>query len=84
MASDVALNPSAEDYGSSTTPILLSVRKRSTSDSGYSGEDYSSCDSPAVLHRDHHAGAAANTGHKSKNVHGLALCGQIAAQELKN
>ena len=45
--SDVALNPSASDYGSSATPILLSVRKRSTSDSGYSGE--SNCDSPTNL-----------------------------------
>ena len=35
--SSVALNPSADDYGATGTPILLSVRKRSTSDSGYSG-----------------------------------------------
>ena len=42
--SDVALNPSASDGYGSATPILLSVRKRSTSDSGYSGE--SNCDSP--------------------------------------
>ena len=39
--SSVALNPSADDYGAAGTgtPILLSVRKRSTSDSGYSGTD---------------------------------------------
>ena len=38
--SSVALNPSADDYGvaGTGTPILLSVRKRSTSDSGYSGK----------------------------------------------
>jgi len=38
--SSVALNPSADDYGAAGTgtPILLSVRKRSTSDSGYSGK----------------------------------------------
>lgn len=56
ITSDVALNPSADDYGCSATPILLSVRKRSTSDSGYSGnsgEDYTSSshcgdDSPVV------------------------------------
>ncbi len=56
VASDVALSPTAEDnYGKSEgTPILLAVRKRSTSDSGYSGEDYTSsshCESPINVKR---------------------------------
>ena len=67
ISSDVALNPAADDYGSSATPILLSVRKRSTSDSGYSGnsgEDYTSSshcgdDSPVV------------PSAKPRNIHGL-------------
>ena len=67
ISSDVALNPTADDYGSSATPILLSVRKRSTSDSGYSGnsgEDYTSSshcgdDSPVV------------PSAKPRNIHGL-------------
>lgn len=39
-ACEVADNPTGSE--GSSTPILLSVRKRSTSDSGYSGEDYTS------------------------------------------
>ena len=65
--SDVALNPSASDYGSSATPILLSVRKRSTSDSGYSGE--SNCDSPTNLSVQNQNQKAA----KSRNTNGLSF-----------
>ena len=73
ISSDVALNPTADDYGSTATPILLSVRKRSTSDSGYSGnsgEDYTSSshcgdDSPVVPSAKPHRGP--------KNIHGLSF-----------
>ena len=68
VASDVALNPSAEDYGSTTTPILLSVRKRSTSDSGFSGED--SCDSPMVRLASGHNN---NNNKPVKHSHGLSF-----------
>jgi len=66
--SSVALNPSADDYGAAGTgtPILLSVRKRSTSDSGYSGED-TCCDSPVItgahggLHHNNNSATTSNT-----------------------
>jgi len=79
--SSVALNPSADDYGATGTPILLSVRKRSTSDSGYSGED-TCCDSPIVtggagLHQQNSAKTTTTTNKNSKSSsnsnHGLSF-----------